>query len=311
MIRDRAGTAVATYACDPHGAILDVPLLRIADTPLAETLCMQLLFLLREHCRQSRQTVLRVTDPKLPALVRRIAEFDGFRSIDESMGCLVIHECGPADVVELAVAAAATESGISEFLLILPRLPANRAAQLERLFWPLKITDSALATWIVPILPTWASRLFNSPESLEPRADKLGISREHVYYNSGRPLLDAPARILWYRSGQLHGGGQLFACSRLEQRLHGDPDELYKRFSYLGVLGIDDVRKLASGRGRIQALRFADTELFPRPISLDTYRRISGHERENFIGARQVSASVFADLYRLAHELPQTRRTRL
>lgn len=226
------------------------------------------------------------------------------------MCCLVIHACGPADAVELAVGAAATESGIGEFLPILPRLPAQRAAELERLFWPLKITDSQLLTWVVPIRSTWASRLFNSPESLELRSDKLGISREHVYYNSGRTPLDAPARILWYRSGRQHGGGQLFACSRLEQVLHGDPDELHKRFSYLGVLGIGDVREVASRRGEVQALRFADTELFPRPVSLDTYRRISGHSTETFIGARRVSASVFAALYRRAHESPQTRHTR-
>lgn len=310
VIKDHSGAPVAAYATDTQGAVLGVPLLRIATTPLAETLCMQLLFLLREHCRQSGQTVLRITDPKLSALVRRIAEFDGFRSIGECMCCLVIHACGPSDAVELAVGAAAAESGISEFLPVLPRLPAQRAAELERLFWPLKITDSHLPSWVMPIRPTWASRLFNSPESLEPRADKLGISREHVYYNSGHPPLDAPARILWYRSGRQHGGGQLFACSRLEQVLHGDPDQLHKRFSYLGVLGIDDVREVASRGGEVQALRFADTELFPRPVSLDTYRGISGHNAETFAGARRVSASVFAALYCRAHESPQTRRAR-
>lgn len=105
------------------------------------------------------------------------------------------------------------------------------------------------------------------------------------------------------------GIGEMWRRSRLEQVLHGDPDELHKRFSYLGVLGIDDVREVAAPR-EVQALRFADTELFPRPVTLDTYRRISGHSAETFICARRVSASVFAALYRQAYKFPQTRHTR-
>ena len=70
------------------------------------------------------------------------------------------------------------------------------------------------------------------------------------------------------------------------------------------------MREVASPRSEVQALRFADTQLFPRPVSLDTYRKISGHGAETFIGARRVPASVFAALYRRAHESPQTRHTR-
>lgn len=309
-IKNPAGAPVACYAIDTQGAVLNVALLRIADTPLAETLCMQLLFQLRKHCRKHGQTVLRITDPNLSVLVRRITELDGFRVIGDAMCCLVVQACGPAETIELAVGAAATKAGINDSLPIRPKLSAERAAELERLFWPAKITDSQLPTWVLPILPKWSSRLFNSPESLETRADKLGISREHVYYNSGRPSLEAPARIIWYRSGQQHGGGQLFACSRLEQVSRGDPDELHGRFSYLGVLGIDDVRGAASRRGEVQALRFADTELFPWEISLSTYHTISGHTTESFPCARRIPGQVFQVLYRRAHKISQTRQAR-
>ncbi|MGH3928133.1 MAG: hypothetical protein ACRDTT_35605, partial [Pseudonocardiaceae bacterium] len=65
LTKNPAGISVACHATDPQDVVLDIPLLRIADTPLAETLCMQLLFRLREECRQSGRSVLRITDPNL------------------------------------------------------------------------------------------------------------------------------------------------------------------------------------------------------------------------------------------------------
>ncbi len=275
---------------------------------LAETLCMQLLFWLRERCRQFGLKALKITDRGLSPLVTRVTGFDGFRVAGNARCSLVVEECGPAAAVELAVHTAAAEAGIDTTLPIVPNLPAEQASELERLFWPAKITDSLLQTWIVPIRRPWASRLFNSPEALEPRDDKLGISREHVYYNSGWLALAEPARIVWYRSGQEHGGGQLFGCSRLAQVLHGPAEELHGRFGYLGVFGINDVREAASTRGVAQALRFTDTEIFPRGISLETYRTISGQSKETFVSARRIPPWVFDALYRRAYRIGETRR---
>jgi hypothetical protein len=57
------------------------------------------------------------------------------------------------------------------------------------------------------------------PRILMPRQDRLGISREHVYYRSPRPRVEqAPARLVWYVTGSgTDGLAAIIGCSRLEE----------------------------------------------------------------------------------------------
>ena len=45
-------------------------------------------------------------------------------------------------------------------------MPAQVAAELERQWWPAKILDSQLPTFMIPIQPRYASDLLGTPSTL-------------------------------------------------------------------------------------------------------------------------------------------------
>lgn len=83
-----------------------------------------------------------------------------------------------------------------EFMLRIDQL-----LQMERMFFPLKIRELEIPTYIIPIRPYWAGQLFDNVISSEnlfgAEPDKLW-SIENVYYRHTMPITErAPARILW------------------------------------------------------------------------------------------------------------------
>ena len=72
--------------------------------------------------------------------------------------------------------------------------------------WPVKIVDSDLPSYLVPIKHAWSSDLFGVPQTMTPRPNMLGLSREHVYYRSPIPRTPAPARLVWYVTDAPRGG---------------------------------------------------------------------------------------------------------
>ena len=144
--------------------------------------------------------------------------------------------------------------------------------QVERLFAPLKIRSSGLATYLVPIQPHFAADLFDddlSSQQLFDRPPSLGLSREQVFYTGSSTRLEAPARILWYvtKGGKAVGTGAVRACSRLEEVVRDRPLTLHRRFGHLGVWDTNAVLSAANGRSKLTALRFSDTEAL-RPVEL-------------------------------------------
>jgi hypothetical protein len=182
-------------------------------------------------------------------------------------------------------------------------MPAVAAAELERIWWPAKITDSMLPSYLVPIRQAYSADLLGVPSGLLPRAGVLGIAREHVYYKSpagAQPK--APARLLWYMS---EGGkatpepAAVIACSQLDDVVVGGADELHARYQHLGVWSRSKVAE-ASRDGRVQALRFTNTEIFPTPVPRAKLRALSlqfaSHDQVPF-GPRLIPADLFTALY--------------
>lgn len=60
------------------------------------------------------------------------------------------------------------------------------------------------------------------------------------------------------------------AMSLLNEVVVGDVEQIIRRFAHLGVLDPDQVKGRARN-GRIMALRFSHTSLFPNPVPLDRY----------------------------------------
>jgi GNAT superfamily N-acetyltransferase len=183
--------------------------------------------------------------------------------------------------------------------------------RLELSFFPLKILDLEIPTYIIPIRAYWAGQLFDSAISGEnlfgAKPDKLW-SIENVYYRHTKPLTEtAPARILWYVSGHGYTGTHAKAvvgCSYLTEMHTGKGQDLYKRFKRYGIYEWEHIYDLC-GREKdedIRALKFSHTELFKRPISYQAAQRIlkkNGMKENHFASPVQVSRDVFFDMYEI------------
>jgi GNAT superfamily N-acetyltransferase len=301
VVYDPNGRPVAIYATGAGTTELTVSLLRVqAQHHLADTIARQLLFLLRQYSRELGLRVLRITDPfPSPAAVLAATD-DGFFQHDGDLLAFVINLCAGTAAVDIALGEAAATVHM-DLPPLRHRPSAVLAGAIEQQFWPVKILDTGLPTFLVSIRPAWSSELFGIPRSLLPRRDLLGISREHVYYRSPMSRGErAPGRILWYVTNDGPGGlGAIVACSRLEEVVVDSPQTLHGRFQHLGVWKRSQVEKV-SRHGLALALRFADTELFPHPVPLRLLRQFATRINHQLVfqAPQQVPSELFAAVYR-------------
>jgi hypothetical protein len=303
ILREPAGDPVALYVTGLDEIQLTVPLLRVEDSRLEETISHQLLFLIRKLARSAGRSIIRITDPSLADIMKRAIRDDGYVYHEESWIGFMIPSCAEAAIIDSHVARAA-ELVRLQVPALRPNLSPSVAAELERTLWPAKITDSDLPSFIVPIKPIFSAELFGIPQILMPRPNMLGISREHVYYRSPRPgIVRAPARVLWYASGtgEPGGVGAIIACSRLEEVISAKPGTLHQRFRHLGVWRQEQIAHVAQA-GTAQALRFADTEIFPRRVSWQRLNRLYqlATQKSQSLALRsplKISAELFTTIY--------------
>ncbi|WP_234335998.1 hypothetical protein [Streptomyces sp. NRRL S-920] len=197
--------------------------------------------------------------------------------------------------------------GLGREASVLPSgLPAEVASVVERAWWPAKVVDSQLPSFLVPIEPRWSTELFNVPAMLLPRSDVLGISREHVYYrSSGHRGESVPARLLWYVSKGVAGqdGQMVVGSSRLDDVVIDEPDTLHSKFEHLGVYGRVEVRSVADASGNAMALRFSDTEIFPKPVTLRRLNSLAESLglRLSLMSLSKISNELFQAVYEEGH----------
>jgi GNAT superfamily N-acetyltransferase len=305
QIIDGQGALLATYCHGERDEELQVPLLRVNEKhPLASTLARQILFMLRQRCRDGQLEILRLTDPHLQRTMLSATTEDAFQPHGNDLLAFVLNQIADTAALDRRAADLAGRVGLD-----LPRLqapmPAAAASAIEHAWWPAKITDADLPTFLVPIRPKWAYDLFGFPTGLLPRSDLLGLSREHVYYRSPRSRGEKyPARILWYASSDR---GQslscVIGCSRLDQVVVGDGEQLYQQFKHLGVYQLDDVLAICDTDNRAMALRFSDTGLFPRPVSRKRLLQLGARygDKVNVQSVFKISSDLFHALYEEGH----------
>lgn len=303
MLRNPQGDPIAFYVGGIQDNHLDVPVFRVKNHRLEETVTRQILFLIREKARLEKCSVIRITDPSLSRSSELAIREAGFIKHGESWAGFVIRACADAATVDALAAEAAQTVGL-RIPALRSQLSAVIAAQLERSWWPAKITDSDLPTFLILIKPTWSAELFGVPETLTPRPDRLGISREHVYYRSPRPQVEqAPGRLLWYVTGSRPDGmAAIIACSSLDEVVCDKPAALYQAFHHLGVWQREQINR-AAHNGRALALRFADTEIFPRYVPLRRLRKLAAENRQplSLRSPQKISAELFAAVYQEGH----------
>ena len=187
----------------------------------------------------------------------------------------------------------------------------QQAGFLEKLFWPLKLANVELPTYIVPIKPKWAIDLFDSRlgrQTLFGSDPNLMFSMDNVYYRRvSTKLPTAPSRVLWYVSKgdepQLQGTMAIRACSYVEEVVIGTPAEIFKKFSNLGVYRWQDVLATANDQlnTQILAFRFSHTELFNAPISFEEWKKIK-QQKLAPLAPVPITGDAFLTIYRQGTE---------
>jgi len=299
VVVDATGTLIGGLVRSRDEETVEVQVIRVGGSDrLSYAIARQLAYLQREEAARSpRGGRVVVRDQHASDPVRYALELEGYRFTSEGWVSEVRRGVLAAeDVPELT----ALEGGDASAL----------AAALERTRWPMKITGAGVPTFVIPIRPPWAEQLFDSTlaaQTLFGREPRLGLSREHVYYRS--PLnanrIAAPARLLWYVSGQTTGQaeGSIRAVSQLAEVVVGRSQTVHQRFARLGVFDVHQVRRAAGSSGRVMALRFTDTELLEKPIRLTEIHSIAQSEGGRFVAPlspRQIDETLFARVYREA-----------
>lgn len=265
------------------GDILEVPVCRVRSGPTEPTIARQLLGWLRDQCWEMGASAVQITDERPGQWIQSGYVAEGFLP-DQRPTAVPIRGATTIAGVGAILAAAPLATRLDpDHAVALSRLTPSAAAahSVESVFHPVIVTGAGLRTVRVPIGSHYAIELFDhvlSEGRLWGRDRSVALRREHVYFRSptAKSLLESPARLLWQVTGDKgHGGGTLRAWSLLDETIVGHVDQLISRFSHLGVLDRTEILGMARA-GKVMALRFSHTTVFPRPISLAEFRGIMG-----------------------------------
>ncbi|SFE16294.1 hypothetical protein SAMN04487819_108275 [Actinopolyspora alba] len=302
IVRAPEGAMLAVFVVLESPELIEVPLLRVNDHSLTDTLARHLLWRLRIRAREQGAIAVKITDEHLSRRLDQAMSYESFVSRENSWVAPVVDVCGTAVEVEQAAAKSFRVADMGKPNSLPALLSSHAASRLEHAWWPAKVIDSELPCFIAPIRTDYSAELFGYPPVLPPRNSWLSLGREHVYFRSTKNnVLRAPARIVWYSSGDQTGARHFFATSRLEELVIDTPDRLHDKFSYYGVFNRVQVVEAARGNPKALAMRFADTELFDHPVPLRQYKRLAKQypgAPENFRSARAIDAEMYAALYK-------------
>lgn len=287
--------------------------LRIDAGPLNGSLLCQiasdtLLDFVKKGLKRIEITEPYLTDEQKSTLIRF-----GFIELDN--GTFMKHICDDV-VTREDLLRVQQEAGIAN-----PALPRDSVelVQMERMFFPLKIRDLDIPTYIIPIRSYWAGQLFDSVISCESlfgaQPGKLW-SIENVYYRHTKPITEkAPARILWYVSeggmGKRNSRTHLrsvVGCSYLIEVRTGKGKDLFRMYKHYGIYEWEHIYKLCGGEDDkdIRALKFSHTELFKNPVSYECAQKVlerNGFKTPNtFASPVLVSKEVFFDFYEIGRK---------
>ncbi|MBI3850440.1 MAG: GNAT family N-acetyltransferase [Verrucomicrobia bacterium] len=312
MTGEKEPVALLVKSRTPDSAI-NITLFRLTNHSLAPTVARHLLRSLIENASRS-VPLLRIVDADLATEVKLALEEMGFVPSSQGWWKVGVGQSLPAEALKQSVGnftlpddvLATIRAGIDGYLR---EESALGAADIERVLWPAKVADAPLDSFVVPIQAQWAQHFFDADlgsELLFGLRDELHLGIEGAYYCSRRNThLQHPGRVLWYVSKGPEGRGSMTvkACSRIEEVFVGRPKEVFKKFSRLGVYQWRDVLNAAGGNlnEHLLAFRFAMTERFARPVSLEELERLG--VAPPIMSPRKITPEQFTAIYRMGKQL--------
>jgi hypothetical protein len=262
---------------------LEVSLFRTAEHPLSPSIARFLVSHIIKIALSKKCLVIQVSDPYLDGETEDALTEDHFVLTDTTRTKLSLpFHSKIDDVLALLAELGKKYSHIEQHCKKIQKAISypNTCADLPTIWetedslWPLKIMDSNIPCYIVPIKPQWALHLFDehlANQDIFGAKIDLGLNREGVYYRAklNASGLSAPARLLWYvsESKRHPGSGCIRAHSRLDEVLLGTPKSLFRQFRRLGIYEWKDVYATAKNDidKQIMALRFCKTEMLDNP----------------------------------------------
>jgi predicted GNAT family acetyltransferase len=246
---DQQGGLWALAGLEVDGNTLRLPLIRAIRGERGSTVAFQLVRHFRRVAWDCGATHIEITDSAISATLRVALTSDGFTGDAPSVA-----ELGP----------------ITATFRALGLVSSADVALVERHRWPLVVEGAEMPTYIIPIQPRWAANLLGLNDGLiSLRRRGLGLSRELVYFSGSRiEPKNLPARILWYASkDETIATRRIVARSLLVDSARIPADEALNRFGTVGVLRKTEIKDAADSTGRVNVIRFQDTEVLTRSIS--------------------------------------------
>lgn len=182
----------------------------------------------------------------------------------------------------------------------------EQVVSIEKAMWPIKLADTNVPCFIVPIKADYAVQLFDENlynqefNLFENDKPEPALSIENAYFKTQKlSVPQAPARILWYVSSSNYiGTPAIRACSYLDRIEKGTAKELFEKYKRLGVLEWKDLQKL-SEKGNVATYVFSYTELFDHPVGLDEIRTLIARPRETFQSYCSIDEKTFLRIYQV------------
>jgi predicted nucleic acid-binding protein/predicted GNAT family acetyltransferase len=294
---------------------LTIPLLRIRSDMIGKTIARHLLLNCIVEASNQKRASTKIIDQYLDNTIVQSLKDDLF--LQDNQGWTKPHLVFSGNILELKneiqnqyAELILRNDVLSESIKLLENnsiVNSQNAIYIERLFYPCKIVDADIPSFIIPIQARWAEHLFDSDlanQSIFGARPDLAFNREAVYYRSIRNSsgLLAPGRVLWYVSQDTnyHGTGMLRACSRIDKIIIGKPRELFRQFCRLGIYDFENVLKVAKNNLEtdIMAIKFSDTELFKKPLPLQYIKEIL-QKNTTFPSPHKISKQNFNMLYNI------------
>lgn len=292
ITRENFPIALVVYKKDKQHE-LEITLIRIKDCDLASTLAHHLIYSAILRSIEENKQFTKITDSYLQDVVVTAIKSDHFFQFKDSYFRANISIVNTRKNIanylkkltnELSKEYNCCNQYADSLLTKYEETDIQPLLLAESYFFPAKIIDAEIPTFIIPIKPLWASQLFDenlANQSLFGTVNtELALNIEAVYYKSkyGAKQLKPgiSGRILWYVSNNYRKNrgfsyvGCIRACSRLEEVIIGKPQDLYHRFRDLGIYEFKDIYEVAKNDlGKdIMAIKFSKTELFYNLIYL-------------------------------------------
>ncbi|WP_022887476.1 hypothetical protein [Glaciibacter superstes] len=277
---DKQGSLWALAALELDGTTLRLPLIRAIRGERGSTVAFQLLRHFRRAAWEHHATRIEVADTAISVTLDAALRADGFS--DDVLRAAIL---GPAAATVNALALTSTAE----------------VALAERHQWPLVVQGAKMPTYIIPIQPRWATNLLGLNDGLiSLRRRGLGLSRELVYFSGSRiEPKGLPARILWYATGdKTITIRKIVARSVLVDSARVSAEDAIARFGKVGVLRKSEIEGAAGKTGKVNVIRFQDTELLGRSVSRhdEIFKR---YVKDTVQSMQQVDSQMFDDVMAL------------